>query len=168
MENKDIEKMKTTPVQELFSFLKQRIKDNIGQLSHEEADIMIEKIDKELIKAESIGQTLLTDKLKFHRRIAESEKKILDSSLPHSYILASDLEDLQNVEKEITKIKYLSSYDKYIPDEFEIVGADEAEGTGFSVGLWNTHLTNKKQCVIAGNKIYKRIFIRRAKSSLKK
>lgn len=58
--------------------------------------------------------------------------------------------------------------DKYIPDEFEIVGADEAEGTGFSVGLWNTHLTNKKQCVIAGNKIYKRIFIRRAKSSLKK
>ena len=58
--------------------------------------------------------------------------------------------------------------DKYIPDEFEIVGADEAEGTGFSVGLWNTHLTNKKQCVIAGNKIYKRIFIRRTKHSVKK
>ena len=58
--------------------------------------------------------------------------------------------------------------DKYIPDEFEIVGADEAKGTGFSFGLWNTHLTNKKQCVIAGNKIYTRIFIRRAKSSLKK
>ena len=50
---------------------------------------------------------------------------------------------------------------RYNPEEFEILGADEAEGTGFSNGLWITILTDKKQCVIAGGKIYKRIFIRR-------
>jgi len=48
--------------------------------------------------------------------------------------------------------------DKFSTEQFEIIGADEAEGTGFSNGL---HVENTKaQCLVNGNKIYKRIFIR--------
>lgn len=47
--------------------------------------------------------------------------------------------------------------DKYNPDQFLIIGADEAEGTGFSNGVF---LGGKKQCLVNGQRIYKRIFIR--------
>ena len=50
--------------------------------------------------------------------------------------------------------------DKYCPDQFEIVGATESEGTGFSNGLWHDD-SQFKQATIDGKKIYKRIFIRR-------
>lgn len=49
--------------------------------------------------------------------------------------------------------------DKYSPDQFEIIGADEAEGTGFSMGLFITG-SKYKQCYVNGKRIYKRIFIR--------
>lgn len=55
----------------------------------------------------------------------------------------------------------ISFMDKFNPEQFEIVGADEAEGTGFSNGLWDCSITNKKQCVINGERVYKRIFIKR-------
>jgi len=48
---------------------------------------------------------------------------------------------------------------KYNPDQFEIVGATESEGVGFSDGLWRPE-SKVPQATIAGAKIYKRIFIR--------
>ncbi|MDD5921606.1 MAG: adenine-specific methyltransferase EcoRI family protein [Eubacteriales bacterium] len=51
----------------------------------------------------------------------------------------------------------ISFMGKYNPDQFEIVGADEAEGTGFSNGLFTGGV---KQCLVDGKRIYKRIFIR--------
>ena len=50
--------------------------------------------------------------------------------------------------------------DKYNPNQFEIVGCTESEGTGFSNGLWHDD-SQFKQATINGHKVYKRLFIRR-------
>jgi hypothetical protein len=48
--------------------------------------------------------------------------------------------------------------DKYNPDQFEIVGATESEGKGFSNGLW---YGGTAQGLVQGRKVYKRLFIRK-------
>lgn len=54
----------------------------------------------------------------------------------------------------------ISFLDKYNPEQFEIVGATESEGRGFSAGLWDK--TSKfSQPVVNNARIYKRIFIKR-------
>ena len=50
--------------------------------------------------------------------------------------------------------------DKYNPEQFEIVGATESEGKGFSCGLWNSS-SGIAQATVNGKRVYKRIFIRR-------
>lgn len=50
--------------------------------------------------------------------------------------------------------------DKYNPEQFEIIGATESEGKGFSCGLWKEE-TKVAQPVVQGKKVYKRIFIKR-------
>lgn len=54
----------------------------------------------------------------------------------------------------------LTFLDKYNPDQFEILGASESEGTGFSNGLWDAS-SGVAQPVVNGERKYKRIFIRR-------
>ena len=49
--------------------------------------------------------------------------------------------------------------DKYNPDQFELVGATESEGKGFSNGLWNAS-SGTAQPIIDGKRKYKRLFIR--------
>ncbi len=48
----------------------------------------------------------------------------------------------------------------YNPDQFEILGATESEGKGFSNGLWIVE-SKIAQGMIHGKRVYKRIFIRR-------
>lgn len=50
--------------------------------------------------------------------------------------------------------------DKFNPDQFEILGATESEGKGFSNGLW-VEDSKVAQPLINGERKYKRIFIRR-------
>lgn len=50
--------------------------------------------------------------------------------------------------------------EKYCPEQFTVIGADEAEGTGFSNGLF-IEGSKYKQCYANGKRIYKRIFIKR-------
>ena len=50
----------------------------------------------------------------------------------------------------------------YSPDQFEILGATESEGVGFSAGLWDAD-SGIAQPMMHGGKKYKRIFIRRKK-----
>ena len=57
--------------------------------------------------------------------------------------------------------------DKYNPEQFEILGATESEGKGFSGGLWNSD-SGIAQATINGNRVYKRIFIRHRKEEGKK
>lgn len=49
--------------------------------------------------------------------------------------------------------------DKFNPEQFEIIGATESEGKGFSQGLWDKD-SGVAQPMVASNRIYKRIFIR--------
>lgn len=53
--------------------------------------------------------------------------------------------------------------DKHNPNQFEIVGATESEGVGFSNGLWDRN-SPAKQGLVRGQRVYKRLFIRRIKS----
>ena len=52
--------------------------------------------------------------------------------------------------------------DKYNPDQFEILGATESEGKGFSNGLWDEK-SKVAQPLINQNRVYKRIFIKNKK-----
>ena len=54
--------------------------------------------------------------------------------------------------------------DKFNPDQFEILGATESEGKGFSVGLWNEE-SKVAQPLVNGERKYKRLFIRRKHDS---
>jgi hypothetical protein len=56
----------------------------------------------------------------------------------------------------------ISFLDKYNPDQFEILGATESEGKGFSNGLWDEK-SKVAQPMINQNRIYKRIFIKNKK-----
>ena len=49
--------------------------------------------------------------------------------------------------------------DKYNPEQFEIVGATESEGRGFSDGLWDAS-SGVPQPLVGGRRKYKRLFIR--------
>ncbi|MEY2343172.1 adenine-specific methyltransferase EcoRI family protein [Acidithiobacillus sp. IBUN Pt1247-S3] len=48
--------------------------------------------------------------------------------------------------------------DKHNPEQFEILGATESEGKGFSNGLWRGGVA---QAMVRGARVYKRLFIRR-------
>lgn len=52
--------------------------------------------------------------------------------------------------------------DKYDPEQFEIIGATESEGKGFSQGLWNKD-SDVAQPMVANKRVYKRILIRQKK-----
>ncbi len=80
-----------------------------------------------------------------------------------------------NVDK-VTEIPYdyegaigvpITFMDKYNPDQFEILGATESEGKGFSNGLWIEE-SGIAQPLIKGIKKYKRLFVRNKHPMLKK
>jgi hypothetical protein len=52
--------------------------------------------------------------------------------------------------------------DKYNPSQFEIIGATESEGKGFSNGLWNEE-SKVSQPLVNQKRVYKRIFIKNKK-----
>ena len=54
----------------------------------------------------------------------------------------------------------ISFLDKYCPEQFEILGATESEGKGFSSGLWDDK-SKISQPVVDGHRVYKRLFIRK-------
>lgn len=56
---------------------------------------------------------------------------------------------------------------KYNPEQFEIIGATESEGKGFSNGLWDES-SGVAQSTVNGKKTYKRIFIRNLHPELPK
>lgn len=56
----------------------------------------------------------------------------------------------------------ITFFDKYNPEQFEIIGATESEGKGFSNGLWNVDC-EVAQALVKGERKYKRLFIRRKK-----
>lgn len=54
--------------------------------------------------------------------------------------------------------------DKYCPEQFEIIGASESEGKGFSCGIWKSK-NMVAQPLVNGIRKYKRLFIRKKQQS---
>ena len=58
----------------------------------------------------------------------------------------------------------ISFLDKYSPEQFEIIGATESEGKGFSAGLWD-ETSKVSQPLVENERVYKRIFIKQKKTT---
>ncbi len=71
--------------------------------------------------------------------------------VPRINIIPSDYKGAMGV-----PISFLT---KYCPEQFEILGATESEGAGFSNGLWLPD-SKAKQAIVEGNRVYKRLFIK--------
>lgn len=56
----------------------------------------------------------------------------------------------------------ISFLGKYSPEQFEIIGATESEGRGFSGGLWD-ETSKVSQPLVENERVYKRIFIKHKK-----
>lgn len=59
----------------------------------------------------------------------------------------------------------ISFLDKYCPEQFEILGATESEGRGFSNGLWDES-SKVSQPLVKGQRVYKRIFIKHKRETI--
>jgi hypothetical protein len=71
--------------------------------------------------------------------------------VPYTDAIPSDYEGAMGVP--------ISFLDKYCPEQFEILGATESEGKGFSNGLWDEG-SNVSQPLVDGQRKFKRIFIK--------
>jgi Adenine-specific methyltransferase EcoRI len=102
----------------------------------------------------------MSDNLKFSKHKEIKGKKSYDFydnydalEVPFADAIPNDYEDVMGVP---------SWLDKYCPEQFEIIGATESEGRGFSNGLWDEN-SKASQALIRDEKVYKRIFIKRKK-----
>ena len=99
----------------------------------------------------------MADNLKFsrHKEVRGNSYQRYDNynaiEVPYTDAIPSDYEGAMGVP--------ISFLDKYCPEQFEIVGATESEGKGFSMGLWVEN-SRVAQPLIKGNRIYKRLFIK--------
>lgn len=71
--------------------------------------------------------------------------------VPYTDAIPSDYEGAMGVP--------ISFLDKYSPEQFEILGATESEGKGFSEGLWYES-SKVSQPLVRNERVYKRIFIK--------
>jgi len=71
--------------------------------------------------------------------------------VPYTDAIPSDYDGVMGVP--------ISFLEKHNPDQFEIVGATESEGKGFSNGLWDNY-SGVSQPVVNKKRVYKRLFIR--------
>lgn len=104
----------------------------------------------------------LADNLKFNKKMKnKSEYDHYDNydaiEVPFTNAIPSDYEGVMGVP--------ISFLDKYNPDQFEILGATESEGRGFSNGLWDEK-SKVSQPLIKNERVYKRIFIKSRKAIL--
>lgn len=90
-----------------------------------------------------------------HKEIREKGYEHYDNydaiEVPFTDAIPSDYDGVMGVP--------ISFWDKYCPEQFEILGATESEGKGFSNGLWKSE-SRIAQPLVCASKVYKRIFIR--------
>jgi len=95
------------------------------------------------------------DNLKFNRKRLPQGYAHYDNydaiEIPYTDLIPSDYSGVMGVP--------ISFLDKYCPEQFEIIGATESEGVGFSCGLHDS-TSSVKQATIEGIRVYKRIFIK--------
>lgn len=99
----------------------------------------------------------MKDNIKFskHKEIKGNGYQKYDNydaiEVPFTDAIPSDYDGIMGVP--------ISFLDKYCPEQFEIVGATESEGKGFSNGVWKEN-SKVSQALVNQNKVYKRIFIK--------
>ena len=102
----------------------------------------------------------MADNIKYskHKEIRNIGYKHYDNydaiEIPYTDSIPSDYDGVMGVP--------ISFLDKYCPEQFEILGATESEGKGFSNGIWIPS-SKVSQPLVNGEKVYKRIFIRKRK-----
>lgn len=106
---------------------------------------------------EALQLMTMADNLKFNKKLkGQTDYQHYDNydaiEVPFSDAIPSDYEGVMGV-----PITFL---DKYCPEQFEILGATESEGKGFSNGLWKED-SKVAQPLVKGQRVYKRIFIRK-------
>ena len=100
----------------------------------------------------------MADNLKFskHKEIKEQGYQKYDNydaiEVPFTDAIPCDYNGIMGVP--------ISFLPKYCPEQFEILGATESEGRGFSAGLWDQN-SGVSQPLVNGAKVYKRIFIKK-------
>ncbi|MFA6171694.1 MAG: adenine-specific methyltransferase EcoRI family protein [Patescibacteria group bacterium] len=99
----------------------------------------------------------MEENLKYSRHKEIKGKKAYDKydnynaiEVPFTDAIPSDYDGVMGVP--------ISFLDKYNPEQFEILGATESEGRGFSNGLWDEK-SKVSQPLINSERAYKRIFI---------
>jgi len=100
------------------------------------------------------------DNLRFNKKIQKSDTayKQYDNydaiEVPFTNAIPKDYKGVMGVP--------ISFLNKYNPNQFEILGATESEGKGFSEGLWDGG-SKVSQPLVDGGRVYKRIFIKHKK-----
>lgn len=100
----------------------------------------------------------MAENIKFskHKDIKGKEYQRYDNydaiEVPYSDAIPSDYEGVMGV-----PISFLG---KHCTEQFEIIGATESEGKGFSNGLWDAS-SGVSQPLIQGERVYKRLLIRK-------
>lgn len=103
----------------------------------------------------------MADNRKFNAKVKKNEMSYQKYDnynaieVPFTNAIPSDYEGVMGVP--------ISFLDKYSPEQFEILGATESEGRGFSEGLWD-ETSKVSQPMVGNERIYKRIFIRHKKT----
>ena len=103
----------------------------------------------------------MEDNLKFskHKEVKGKEYQKYDNydaiEVPFTDAIPSNYKGVMGV-----PISFLT---KYNPEQFEIIGATESEGRGFSEGLWDEK-SKVSQPLINNERLYKRIFISHKKT----
>ena len=97
----------------------------------------------------------MADNIKFNKKLKGKPYQKYDNydaiEVPTTNAIPSDYDGVMGV-----PITFL---DKYCPEQFDIIGATESEGTGFSNGLWHND-NGVRQATVNNQRIYKRIFIK--------
>lgn len=99
----------------------------------------------------------MADNIKFskHKKIRENGYQKYENydaiEVPFTDAIPADYNGVMGVP--------ISFLEKHCPEQFEIIGATESEGQGFSNGLWNK-MSGVAQPLLNGKRLYKRFFIR--------
>ncbi len=101
----------------------------------------------------------MDDNIKFNKKLKGQAYQNYDNynaiEVPYTDAIPNDYDGVMGVP--------ISFLDKYSPEQFEILGATESEGKGFSNGLWDEE-SKVSQPLVNNKRVYKRIFIKHRKN----
>lgn len=137
------------------------LKENKAWIGYNNVKSFIQP-DGSIKKFGNIGWYTNLDVEKRHEKLILNKKYVSEEYPKYDNYLAINVNKVSEIPYDYIGIMGvpITFLEKYNPDDFVILGADEAEGKGFSNGLY-IEGSKYKQCYANGKRIYKRIFIRK-------